>query len=153
VDEQIPPRPESPYTLDYRGPAPTTARSLTPVVASFGAGVLAGLLALVGRSFYFADIDGPDSCACFALSSLYFWAALLIFNSSCRMRRAQMLVVRVNGDVRALLCGIASVAAALLAPWLPVWAEVGVFVHMLVFPAVATLLVFGPPPPPEELAR
>lgn len=148
MDEQIPPRPESPYTLDYRRPEPIAARSLTPVVACFGAGVLAGLIALVGQSFYTADIEGPQSCACFALSSLYFWAALLIFNSSCRMRRAQMLVIRRNGEIRALLCGVASVAAVLLAPWIPVWAEVGVFVHMLVFPAVATMLVFGPPPPP-----
>jgi hypothetical protein len=81
------------------------------------------------------------------MSPLYLWAALLVFTSSCRMRRAQMMVVRPAGEIGALVCGTLCLAPFLLPNgWLPEWSAFVWLAHALLFPAMCTSLIFAPKP-------
>lgn len=148
MDEDVSRRAEAPYTLDYQRPDPAKARSLTSLTVCFAAGVLALLLIKVRQEL---SGEGPDVCGCMFMSPLYLWAALLIFTSSCRMRRAQKMVVRPAGEVRAVLCG-----AACMAPffwpdrWAPDWFGIVFAIHALVFPALGTFFIFSPKPAPPD---
>ena len=147
MDEEIPPRPSSPYTLEYRRPDPVAKRSLTSLTVCFAAGVLAMLMIASFKGFYLNEFEGPDACGCMVMGPFYLWASLLIFTGACRMRRAQMMVVRPAGEVRALVCGVVCLAPMFVpSHWIPEWFGIVFLVHALVFPALGTYFIFTPGP-------